>query len=374
MKHFDVIVLGLGGMGASAAYHLARRGLKTLGLEQYSLGHDKGSSHGDVRLIRKAYFEESRYVPLLHQSYDLWRDLEEETDRLLLHQVGLLIFSRPNDSMAYTGLTQAAEKYSIPIETLDAAQCRENYPWFSAPSDYVGLLEPGAGYLEVEKCVLTYLERAKRLGATLLQDEPVQEWKSEPGFVQVLTKSGWVSAARLVITAGPWAGQMLKELNLPLTVQRVPQFWFQAPNHFSKIPCFAFDKPEGFFYGFPNRPGLGLKMADYKPTPVEVKNPAAVDRNVTEQDYAKLSAIVSQHLPGVEMIPKKSSVCMYTMTPDENFIVDKHPKHQNVVLACGFSGHGFKFASVIGKALADLAVEGSTPLPIDFLRLNRFKS
>ena len=343
-----------------------------LGIEQFALAHSLGSSHGETRLIRKAYFESAGYVPLLHRTYELWNQLSLESRVPLLHQSGLLIIT-PNSGatgIAREGVLNTAKEHQIPIEILDTKEMARRFPQFKVPEGYDGILEPGAGYLLVERCV----EEASRLaalhGAEILQHHPVQSWSSDGETVTVRTENETYTAAKLVVTAGPWSTGLLRDLKLPLNVRRVPQFWFSSDESYLSgrgMPCFAFDRPGHFIYGFPNFPGVGLKIADHTPGET-IGHPDLLDRTARTMDAAAIQDCIRECLPGVQPSPIASSVCMYTLTPDEHFIVDRHPVHSNVVFAAGFSGHGFKFAPVIGECLADLATEGTTNLPIGFLR------
>lgn len=364
---YDVIVLGVGGMGSAACHSLARRGMKVLGLEQYALGHGLGSSHGDTRLIRMAYFEEERYVPLVKRAYDLWDELSAATGKTLLHRSGLLIMGPESGGATLPKLLAAAGKHDVRVEILSARELGERYPQFRPGDGYRGVFEPGAGYLEVENCVLAMAGRARELGAEIRENERVLDWSATASEVTVRTGAATYRAAKLVVTAGPWAGACLRDVGLPLTVLRVPQMWFDAPAALEGAPAFAFDRPEGFLYGFPRRNGR-IKMADYHPPTEEVADPASVDRSLRPADSAKVARCITECLPGVVPTPARASVCLYTMTPDENFVIDLHPRHENVAFAAGFSGHGFKFATVMGECLADLVATSSTALPIGFLR------
>lgn len=352
---YDVIVLGVGGMGSAACYHLAKRGARVLGLERFPIGHDRGSSHGTTRLIRQAYFENEKYVPLLKSSYALWNELEDRTGKTLFHKVGLLMMGPSSGGMALPGARATAAKHQITIELYDEKELKKRYPQFRAPEGYHGMMEPDAGYLEVENCVISYVEAARALGAEI-RTEAVTDLKK-------------LSAGKIVVTAGPWAPGFLPAL--PLEVRRVPQFWFPATELYDTAPCFAFDRPEGFVYGFPSGPTPGLvKAADYKSRGATVSDPLTVDRVIHDDDIGIVGPTVRACLPGVSPQYAKASVCLYTMTPDENFIVDTTP--EGVVYAAGFSGHGFKFASVMGEVLAELALDGKTKHDIGFLSASRF--
>lgn len=362
---YDVIVIGLGGMGSAAAFHLARRGARVLGLEQHSLAHDRGSSHGETRLIRKAYFESPDYVPLLERAYVLWDELGESSKQSLLHRTGLVLFSDRGETGATERARSVAAKLAIETEEIAAIEARKRFPNLVIDDDAVAFWEPGAGYLEVEHCVEAHARAAELAGATLQFTEAVRSFREENGAVQVVTEKGTYEAKTLVVTAGPWAPRLLASFGLPLQVHRVVQSWFGAPESYDAsagMPCFAFDTKMGFFYGFP-RLGGEVKIAEH--TARREADPETVDRAIHGEDTARTSAFAARALRDVAALPTRSKVCLYTMTPDEHFIVDRH---ENVVFAAGLSGHGFKFASVIGESLAELALEKKTSLDLEFLR------
>lgn len=362
---YDVIVIGLGGMGSAAAYHLARRGAKVLGIEQFALAHDLGSSHGETRLIRKAYFESPAYVPLLERAYTLWDELSAATGRTLLHRTGLLLVSDRGEAGATERARAVAAKYSIATEELSVADARARFPPLVIHDGDTALWEPGAGWLEVERCVEAHASAAERAGATLSFAEPVLSVHQDPESVRVVTEKGTYEAKTLVVAAGPWAGKLLASFGLPLRVHRVVQSWFSAPAAYDAsagMPCFAYDTARGFFYGFP-RLGGEIKVAEHA-AHAEVE-PDTVDRAIHGEDTARTAAFAARSLRDVGALPTRSKVCLYTMTPDEHFIVDRH---EGIVFAAGFSGHGFKFVPVIGESLAELALEGKTSLDLEFLR------
>lgn len=373
---FDVIVLGTGGFGSGAAYHLARRGLRVLGLDRFGPAHDRGSSHGETRIIRKAYFEHPDYVPLLLQAYDLWADLEAESQQQLFWKCGLMLAGLP-DSEAISGARLSASQHGLNIENLTASAATNRWPGFQVPDEFDAVFEPDAGFLKVEDCVRTHLDGATAHGATLLFDEPVVSWSSTGREVRVRTTTREFVAASLVITAGSWAASVLADLKLPLQILRKPVFWFEttspAYNLGASMPTFYFEMPPtgGWtFYGFPSLDGRVLKVAQHSGGEI-VADPLLVDRELHDADVRPIANFLRTCLPGVRPQPARHSTCLYTVTPDRHFIVDRHPEFPNVVIGCGFSGHGFKFTSVLGSAFADLATTDHTDLPIHFLSLKR---
>jgi sarcosine oxidase len=371
---FDVIVVGLGAMGSAAARELARRGTRVLGLEQYPLGHDQGSSHGRTRIIRRAYYEHPDYVPLVSRAFEGWRDLERQTDCRLLTDCPCLSFGPPGCELV-EGVLQSAQQHQLPVEKLSPSEVCKCFPAFRLDPKTIAVLEPSAGILAVEDCVRTLQDQAIRNGALLYQDEPVRSWKATPTGVSVTTGASRYEADRLVLTAGPWAGQLFGDLGVPLKLMRQVPLWFHPtkPSLFGPdmFPIFIADTPEGYFYGIPAVDEGGLKVAEHYGAP-EVDSPSEINRSFTSVDEIPVRRFIQQWLPDANGLLLHASVCTYTLTPDRHFIIDRHPLHSQVAVAAGFSGHGFKFAPVVGEVLADLTLEGKTNRPIDRFRINRF--
>jgi sarcosine oxidase len=371
---YDAIILGTGGVGSAAALHLARRGASVLGLDRFAPGHDRGSSHGETRIIRQAYFEHSDYVPLLLRAYDLWRELEQVAGEPLLRQVGLLQIG-PADGAVISGVLASARKHHLAVEPLSPAEISQRFPAFRVPAGMSGVFEPTAGYLHVERCVLAHIAAARQHGAEF-RTAPVRSFLPEGRGVAVELQSGEVlHAERLVVTAGPWAPQLLASLGIPLTIRRKHVYWFrssvQSMHDSAGCPTFLYELPGGVFYGFPVIDALGLKVAEHSGGE-PIADPLTDLRRLDQADLERVRGFVDEHLAGGVAELVRHSVCFYTMSPDEHFLVDRHPEMPQVVFAAGLSGHGFKFTSVLGEALADLAQEGSTRLPIAHLSVRRF--
>jgi sarcosine oxidase len=375
-SHYDVIVLGLGGMGSATVYELARRGKRVLGLEQFSPGHTLGSSHGQTRIIRRAYFEHPDYVPLLHRAYERWYDLEQLCGQRLLTECGCMSIGRP-DSVLITGVRASAQMHGLSVEYFSRADLAKRCPAFTLDEDVVGVLEAGAGVLAVERCVSAYLDAARALGAELHFEEPVQNWEASAGEVAVQSTKQRYQADRLAITAGPWASRLLAGLGIPLTVMRQVPLWLATTDDrmFRRdvFPAYIYETHEGHFYGFPVVNQFGHKVAQHYGAN-ELAEVDQIDRVVHPEDEEPVRAFLRRHLPGANGPRRHAEVCIYTLTPDRHFVIDLHPAHSNVALATGFSGHGFKFASVVGEILADLAEAGRTSLPIERFRHGRFSS
>ena len=375
MRRFDVIVIGAGGMGTAAAAHLARRGASVLAVDRFPVGHARGSSHGQSRLIRLAYYEHPDYVPLLRRARDLWRELEQDTSQRLLVESGLLS-SGPPAGDVIAGTLRSARDHGLAVERFTAHEAMARWPAFRIPKDWESVFEAEAGHLAVEACVRGHTEVAMRHGGLIEAGHDVRGWRVEGDGVVVETTKESLGAGRLVLCPGPWAGGLLGLPDIPFTVLRKSLFWYAATSGLSSdaaatLPAFAFDSPQGFFYGFPQLDDRGLKLADHSGGQV-VADPFEVDRRIDPGEQATIEGWLDAHLPGVGRRRTAHEVCLYTMSPDGHFIVGLHPAHPQVAIAAGFSGHGFKFASVIGEVLADFALDGVARHPVGFLSAMRF--
>jgi sarcosine oxidase len=372
-RDFDAIVVGVGGMGAATLYELARRGLRVLGLEQFDLGHDRGSSHGITRVIRKAYYEHPSYVPLVRRAFEHWCDLEQLTGKHLLTECACLNVGSPDGELVQ-GVRRSAAEHALAVEELDAAEIRRRYSPFHFPADFRGIQEHEAGFLFVEECVTAYIGAARNLGTEIHSRETVLEWTAAADQVEVRTAAGRYAAARLILTAGPWAAQLLADLGRPLRVMRQVMQWFGTRDdrlfHRDRFPIYLAQVPEGYFYGLPVIDELGHKVARHYGAP-ELTSPDEIDHQPKPVDEVSVRQFLNRYLPDVDGPVRQAQVCTYTLTPDRHFILDLHPTHKNVAIAAGFSGHGFKFAPVVGEIMADLVVDGKTNLSIDMFRIGR---
>ncbi|HEU5168552.1 MAG TPA: N-methyl-L-tryptophan oxidase [Chitinophagaceae bacterium] len=379
---FDVIVIGVGSMGSATCYYLAKRGYKVLGLEQFDISHEFGSHTGQSRIIRKAYFEHPDYVPLMEKAYENWKQLEDETGEQLYFKTGLLYAGNSNNEII-KGVTLAASLYDIELEQLNKKNVANRFPQFSFPNSFEVLFEPDAGFLPPEKSIRLYADQAKRNGAEIHSHETVIEWKKEGASIMVNTDKDIYYCNKLVITAGAWAGKMTAGFSNKIKVTRQFIAWIKTKNNkqfeLNNFPCWMIgdEDKHGCFYGFPlldtkqfGEPA-GLKMAHH--FPAQVTDPDNVNRQTTGDDLKNIKYCLDKYLPDVFDSVLHTKICLYGNSPDENFIIDKLPGYEeNVSIACGFSGHGFKFASVVGEILADLAIEGKTELPMNFLNAKRF--
>ena len=379
---FDVIVIGVGSMGSAACYYLSKRGCKVLGIEQFDITHEFGSHAGQSRIIRKAYFEHPGYVPLLERAYENWRSFEKQVGEQLYFETGLLYAGTSNNEMI-KGVKRSAALYNIELEKSDLADARKRFQPFTFPENFEVLLEPGAGFIPPEKAIKLYTSQAEKAGAIIRTNEKVIDWKKEATGIIVRTGKNFYQCKKLIITAGAWAGKMIAGVADKIKVTRQFVAWIKTKNDdqfkLNEFPCWMIGDNEkhGCYYGFPlldtekfGEPA-GLKLAHHFPN--EVSDPDKVDRETRESDIQNLKYCLDKYLPGVFHAVASTKICLYGNSPDENFIIDKLPGfEENVSIACGFSGHGFKFASVVGEILADLAIEGKTDHPTEFLNAKRF--
>lgn len=381
-NRFESIVVGTGGFGSSCLYHLAARGVRVLGLDRFPPGHGQGSSHGGTRIIRQAYFEHPDYVPLLRRAYDQWRELEAWSGRELMKICGLFL-AGPPEGEAVAGTRLAAKTHNLEIHNVSSADLtregERRFPGFRVPDGFDVVVEPAGGYLQVEDCVRTHIELACKAGAEHQSGATIVGWESDGRTVHVRTESDEYEAASLILTPGAWADHLLNDVaGMPtLHVLRKTMHWHQVRSSVYDVASggqgFLFEMPYGTFYGFPSLDGSTLKLAEHSGGEA-LTDPLLVDRSLRTSDTKPIGRFLNEVMPDVDPQTGRHSVCMYTVTPDGHFIVDRHSEYDNVFFGAGFSGHGFKFTSVIGEALAALAIDGSTDQPIDFLGLSRFQS
>jgi len=375
---YDVIVAGLGGVGSAAAYHLAARGKRVLGLEQYTPAHDRGSSHGSSRIIRQAYNEGPGYVPLVQRSYELWEQLERDTNTDLLTITGGL-FLGTEGSDVVQGSLRSAREHNLPHELLESKEIRQRFPVLQPPPDHCALYEANAGFLRPEAAVAAHLGLAAQRGAVLHFEEPIADWAvTKTGTVRVTTTKAAYEAEHLVIAPGAWASKFLKLPDLPLHVRRHVMAWFDPVDGIAefkpdRFPIYIWQTSENvIIYGFPatDCDHCGVKAAIHSGG--DVCTADSLERSFTHRDIAEIRQQLETYIPPLNGRLLHAATCMYTMTPDEHFVVARHPDYPQISIACGFSGHGFKFSPVLGEVLADLAIEGQTKYPIDFLSAQRF--
>jgi sarcosine oxidase len=373
---YEVIVAGLGAMGSASVHHLARRGVRVLGLERFGPGHTQGSSHGDSRIIRELYFEHPLYVPLVQRAYLLWDQLQRDVGHPLLELNGGLMIG-PRDGMLVEGTLRSAREHRLPCELLDPGEVARRFPAFRIPADWVAVWDPRAGYLRPEACMQAQLEQAEAAGASLRYHEPVMDWEPDGDGVLVRTPNGEYRAGRLLLTSGAWTPQLLRGLRLPLAVERQVVFWLDPPAKDARYeaaacPVYAWEHTPGYIgYGFP-RLERGMKAA-LMHQGESAAGPDSVRRSGDAGEDRPLRAALAPVLPGLARAPLlDSAVCLFTNTPDGNFAIGFHPGNPQVLVSSPCSGHGFKFASAIGELHADLLTGALPRFDLTPFRLDRF--
>ncbi len=374
-KGYDAVVVGVGGMGSATLYHLARRGLRVLGIDRYDIPNSMGSSHGYTRIIRLAYYEHPSYVPLLRRAYELWRGLEDRSGQRLLFITGSLDIGH-QDSRLVQGSLASCQTHHLPHQVLTSAELCRRYPGFHLPEEMVAVYQPDGGFLLPEQCIVAHVEGALEHGAEVHGQEQVLTWEVTGGDVRVHTHRGSYRAQRLVVSAGAWAGKLLPELAHLLSPERQVLGWFQPARpalfRLGAFPVFILSAQEGMYYGFPIYGVPGLKLGLYHHLRQRV-DPDRMDREVYREDEEALRACLRRYLPKANGPALTLKTCLFTNSPDEHFILDRHPSLPNVFIAAGFSGHGFKFCSVVGEIMADLAQGIEPPYDLGLFRLDRFQ-
>lgn len=370
-------------MGSATCYYLAKQGIKVLGLEQFDIPNELSSHTGQSRIIRKAYYEHPDYVPLLERAYQNWTELEAVSGTQVYYKTGLLYCGKP-DHLVMQGVRLSAKTYGIELDEIPVFDAKIKYPLLAIPNEYEVLLEPEAGFITPDRAIKGYTDMALKHGAEIKSRVKVESWRKVNAVYEVITSTGTYSADKLIFTAGPWAAKLLPSLAPSLNVTRQVLAWLHTKHNslfeLGQFPCWMIaddDKP-GVFYGFPVLPAdifegpIGFKLALHYPG--DVTDPDFINRNPTAHDEQLLVDFMHRYFPNEYVSTLVIKTCMYTNSPDEHFILDFLPGYdQDVIVATGFSGHGFKFASVIGEIIGDLVIRGRTEMPIDFLRMKRFE-
>ena len=388
-KHFDTMVLGLGAMGSAAVYQLAKRGQRVLGIDQFSPPHHYGSSHGETRIARQAIGEGDEYVPLALRSYELWREIEREARKdLLVITGGLILESRQSNTIMHgqrnflARTSQCAKRFDIRHEILETRDIRKRYPQFTVTNES-GYFEYETGYLRPEICIKAQLDLAIRHGATIQTNERVRSVSPDPSDngVIVATERGVYSADKIIIAAGSWVTRFLEPSYAQyFKVYRQVMFWFRIHDGLQdkmspgKLPIFIWileNQSEDVFYGFPSLDGKSIKIASEQYA--TVTTPEEVDQEITQEEKETMyNDYVLGRLPMVTNICDEAASCLYTTTPDANFVLDFHPEHPQVIIASPCSGHGFKHSAAIGEVLAELIVAGRSKIDISNFGFKRF--
>ncbi len=373
---YDAVIVGLGGMGSAALAHIARRKRRVLGLEQLTAGHELGASAGHSRIIRKAYFEDPAYVPLLLRAYELWRELEVQSGSQVLDLTGIVMVGRAG-SASIAGALRSAREHGLALEELDAADVAARYRSLRLTGEEVALFERDAGMVFPELAIAAHLRVAAAGGAEMRYETHVTGIEpGRDGIAVGLSDGSTIVTERLAICAGPWLASLVPQLQLPLRVQRNVQMWFEPLTDAyarSTFPVFFVERRAEWaapLYGFPDY-GLGVKAAFHAYG--DETTPATLDRTIHARDVEPVRRALDDFMPGAAGRVLGGKACMYTLTPDEHFAIDMHPHDDRIVIAGGFSGHGFKFCSVVGEIIADLLTRGETAHPIGFLRFDRLR-
>jgi sarcosine oxidase len=374
MARVDTVVVGLGVMGSAALRSLAARGVRALGIERFVPGHDRGSSHGATRIIRLSYFEHPSYVRLLREVYPLWRELEAKAGRRLLHVTGIVEIGTPQSELVQ-GTLAAAGEHALAHQILNAAELMHRYPAFRVPADFVAVAQPDGGFVEAEPAVAAQLALAAATGAEIRTNTTVQAIDPRGDNVRIVTDDDAIDADTVVVAAGARISKLLPDLPVRLRATRQVLAWFEPrrPELFdpSRCPVFLIEGPHGTHYGFPLQAGAGVKVAKHHHFD-ETVDPDDYDRNVSARDEAAIRAAVADYLPAADGKLTAATTCLYTMAPDGDFIIDKLPGEPRIIIAAACSGHGFKFAPLIGDIVAELATTGATTRDIARFCLSRF--
>ncbi|MDE1857487.1 MAG: N-methyl-L-tryptophan oxidase [Thaumarchaeota archaeon] len=371
---WDAIVVGCGVMGASVTYNLARKGLRTLNIERFGVNHELGSSHGQTRIIRLAYYEDARYIPLLRRAFESWREVESRSGKKLLLMTGGLMVGR-SDGALVKGVLKSAAAHEVPHEVLSAREAQDRFRAFSLTDEFEAVYERNAGVLFAEESVRAFVGLGSEAGAEFRFSEEVRGWKAGADSVEVETSLGRQTAPRLILCAGAWNGRLLGGA-IPLQCERQVPFWFSSGGRdvftAPKMPIFIMEeKADSYYYGIPEL-GHGVKVA--RTHGGEMGDPDKVRREVTDEDAAPVRDFVAKRLAGLDNVPIASTTCLYTNTPDLNFVVGPLPGEPKVTVVSACSGHGFKFASVMGEIAANLSAGEKAGYDIAFLSPDRFRT
>ena len=371
---YDVIVIGVGGMGSATVYELASRGLRVLGLERFDIPHEMGSSHGVHRIIRMAYFEDPSYVPLLRRAYERWRELEAACGEQLLYITGG-VDAGPEDGEVFAGSLRSCVEHDLPHEVLTSAELSERFPGIRIPPESMAVYQPDGGFVLAERSIVNHVSGALERGADVRAREPVLEWTSSGDRVTVRTERGSYEAGALIVTGGAWAGPLLPSLHHLVVPERQVLGWFQPSDaarfEAGQFPVVIGDFDEGMYYALPIFGIPGVKFGRFHHRD-ETTTGDDLNRECDDEDEAVLRTGLERYFPEADGPVLSMKACMFTNTPDEHFIIDALPDAPNVFVAAGFSGHGYKFCSVVGEIMADLATRGETSHDISLFRLDRF--
>lgn len=374
----DVIIVGAGSMGMAAGYYLTIEGKSVLLLDSFNPPHDRGAHHGDTRIIRHAYGEGTSYVPLALRAQKLWFDLEQQSGRKLFYQTGVLNVGT-RDSSFIQQVISSSEAYSLPLQTVDSSEIHTVWPGISLPEGYVGSFESDSGVLKSEECIRAYRELLEHHQVSILTNTSLQDLSIDSAGVTVQTADESYTGRALIVTAGAWSSKLLPLMNIhpPLVTKRKTFAWFEADDFLfgeEQFPAFTFETSLGHYYGFPSMGGAGLKVGRHDGGLRINPDEAIPEFGALQEDEEDLRMFLSRFMPLANTKLRKGKTCTYTLTPDENFIIDAHPAYPHIAFAAGFSEHGFKFSSVVGEILCQLITTGRSEHDISLFSMSRFKT
>ena len=374
-RTYDIAVVGLGAVGSAALFHASARSVRTVGFDLLNPPHKMGSSHGGSRIIRRAYFEGAMYVPLLTRSYKLWRELEEKADRPLMHLNGCLTIGR-SEARLLEGAYESAAAFGVSCELLDVAEVHRRFPAFQLRDDERALWEPEAGWLDPEECIRAHLDLAGNAGADIRRNDPVLSWGASGTGLHIETEGGTYNVDRIIMCAGGWIKSLLSDMDVPLHIERQVNAWFRpdvADDRFTpeRCPVCVWEyAPDDVLYGFPDIGG-GVKTGLHH-SGDKVDHPDELDRHVHESDVERLRRHTNRLMPHACGNVTATTTCFYTNTPDEHYLIDRHPGLDRVVFASACSGHGFKASSAVGEALVRMALGEKDAVDLSAFRMKRF--
>jgi sarcosine oxidase len=374
LSEYDVAVAGLGAMGSAALFHLARRGVKAIGVEQFKPGHDRGSSHGESRAIRLGYSEHPSYVPLVRSAFASWRELQRLSGETILTTTGILEAGKPGSGML-AGSLDACRQHALDFELLDAAEVRRRIPAITLPEGYSAIWQPEGGILNADLGNATHLRLALDAGAAILTDTKVRAVEPSASGVRLVLDGREIEAGSVILTTGAWIGDLVPQLKPRLKIARMVLTWYAPlePELFGpdRLPVFAIESEDDIVYGFPDFAGTGFKCASHYDSGF-LRHADDARQDAGPADEMRTRRFLERYLPAGAGRLTGMKTCMYTMTPDEDFVIDLSPTDPRIVVASPCSGHGYKFASVIGEILADLATERATRHDVGRFRIDRF--
>ena len=370
---YDVIIIGLGAMGSAASYYLSKNGVKVLGLDTYEPPHKLGSSHGHTRVIREAYHEGTSYVPIVKKAYELWNELDHEIeDKLILEYGGMYL---GDDGKYLSDAKKSAKKYDIPIKEFSSKEIKEKYNILNPPNNFKGLLENRSGAVFPEKAISNFLSKSINNGSSHNYNEKVIVWEKQSKFYKVETDKNNYFAEKLIFSSGAWIKNLVPSLKLPVKIERQVLFWFDPIKdkdkfHYSNMPNTGWDLDNGMeFYTQPNIENKGFKVAMHHNGKFISEND--LNRESNADDLSIVKNFLEEYIPLANGKLIDSRVCVYTNTPDLDFIIDFYPNDENIIICSPCSGHGFKFTPAIGEICSELVINNAANYDLSEFSIKR---